>query len=131
MDRQPLLKRLRERAEGLEAETYALYEAARDRRVPWYARVVIAAVVAYAVSPIDLIPDFIPVIGYLDDLIIVPGGVFLVLKMIPPGVMQECRSKAKDRIASGRGRLVAAAVVIAIWLLAVFLIVKFVVELLD
>jgi chromate transporter len=85
---------LKDRARALKRETYALYLAVRDPRTPWYARAVAAAVVAYALSPLDLIPDFIPVIGYLDDLILVPLGIALALRLIPEPVMRECRERA-------------------------------------
>jgi uncharacterized membrane protein YkvA (DUF1232 family) len=108
----------RERARQLKAETYALYLAYRDPRVPWVARLLAAVVVGYAFSPIDLIPDFIPVLGYLDDLILVPLGIALALRMIPPQVMAECRARAREVIAQGKPvSRAAAAVVIAIWLL--------------
>jgi len=84
---------LKEKANQLKNETYALYLAFKDPRVPWYAKVLIAAIVSYTLSPIDLIPDFIPVIGYADDLILVPAGIYLVLKMIPEEVLEECRKK--------------------------------------
>lgn len=80
---------------SLKEDTYALYLAYRDPRTPWYAKVWAALVVAYAFSPIDLIPDFIPVLGYLDDLLLVPLGIFLALKLIPAEVMAESREKAK------------------------------------
>jgi len=81
---------------ALKADTYALYLAYRDPRTPWYAKVWAALVVAYAFSPIDLIPDFIPVLGYLDDLLIVPFGVFLAIKLIPEDVMAASRKKAQE-----------------------------------
>src|SRR4051794_16160281 len=77
------LGRWRRRVEGLHQEAYALYLACRDRRCPWYAKVLAACVVAYALSPIDLIPDFIPVLGLLDDLVLVPLGVLLVRRLVP------------------------------------------------
>ncbi|MBC8444608.1 MAG: DUF1232 domain-containing protein [Chloroflexi bacterium] len=108
----------RERARQLKAETYALYLAYRDPRVPWYARLWAALVVGYAFSPIDLIPDVIPVLGYLDDLILVPLGILLARRMIPPEVMAECRERAREVIAQGRPvNRVAAAVIVVIWLL--------------
>jgi uncharacterized membrane protein YkvA (DUF1232 family) len=113
-----MLDRLRKRARSLKAEVYALYLAYRDPRVPLYARIFAAGVVAYAFSPIDLIPDFIPVLGYLDDLILVPLGIALALKMIPTPIMEECRVRAKEVIAQGKPvNRTAAAVIIAIWLL--------------
>src|SRR3954466_8261439 len=87
---------LRRWARALKVETLALYLVARDPRVPWYARLFVAGIVAYALSPIDLIPDFIPVLGYLDDLIIVPLGLKLALRMVPPEVLEECRARARD-----------------------------------
>jgi len=88
------LDKLRARVVHLKKETHALYLASRHPRTPWYAKAFIAAVVAYAVSPIDLIPDFIPVLGYLDDLVLVPLGIAVALRMIPPPVMAECRVRA-------------------------------------
>ena len=113
-----MLDGLKKRARRLKTELYALYLAYRDPRVPWYARVFAAGVVAYAISPIDLIPDFIPVLGYLDDLILVPLGIVLALRMIPPEVMAECRERAKEISREGRPtNWVAAGVIIGIWLL--------------
>jgi uncharacterized membrane protein YkvA (DUF1232 family) len=111
------LARWKLRARQLQAEVYALYLAYRDPRVPWYAKAVAACVVGYALSPIDLIPDFIPVLGYLDDLVLIPLGIALVLRMIPPAVMDECRARARAELVDGKpvGRAVAA-VIVAIWL---------------
>jgi uncharacterized membrane protein YkvA (DUF1232 family) len=118
-----LKERWTKRAHELEADSYALYLAARDPRVPWYAKLLAAAVVAYAVSPIDLIPDFIPVIGLLDDMIIVPLGLALALKMIPREVMDEHRREARGRLAEGvPRRWIGAIVVICIWLLLLWLV---------
>src|SRR5437879_7221998 len=110
-----LLQTLKRRARELKRETHVLYLVVRDPRTPWYARAIAAAVVAYALSPIDLIPDFIPVIGYLDDLIVVPLGIALVVKLIPAPVMADCRSQAltADRLPMSRA---GAASVIALWL---------------
>lgn len=126
-----ILTRWKQAAQKLKIQTYALYLAYRDPRTPWYAKVWAAIVVAYAFSPIDLIPDFIPILGYLDDLILIPVGVALALKMIPPEVMEEAQEKARQ--AEGAGRSVgwaAAAVIIILWLLlaagAILLILRFV-----
>ena len=109
--------RLRQRAKTIKRDTYAVYLACRDPRTPWYAKVFAGFVVSYALSPIDLIPDFIPVLGYLDDLILVPLGIALAVKMIPGPVLLECRAKAQ--IASERPtNRIAAAIIIAIWLAA-------------
>lgn len=113
-----MLDGLKKRARRLKAELHALVLAYRDPRVPWYARVFAAGVVAYAISPIDLIPDFIPVLGYLDDLILVPLGIVLALRMIPAEVMADCRERAKEISREGRPtNWVAAGVIIGIWLL--------------
>ena len=106
------------RVAHLKSETYTLYLAYRDPRVPWYAKVFAAVVVAYAFSPIDLIPDFIPILGYLDDLVLVPLGVVLSLKMIPAGVLAECRQRARADLDRDRPTSwLAAAVIAGIWLL--------------
>ena len=111
-----VFERLKRWARRLEAEVYALYLAYRDPRVPLYARVFAAIVVGYAFSPIDLIPDPIPVLGYLDDLVLVPLGVALAIRMIPAPVLAECRARAREVMASGKPvNKVAAAVVVAIW----------------
>lgn len=113
----PMLDRMRKRARRLKTEIYALYLAYRDLRVPWYARLFAAGVVAYAFSPLDLIPDFIPIIGLLDDLILVPLGIVLALRMIPASVMAECRQRADEKLREGRPtNWLVAGVIIAIWL---------------
>ena len=111
-----ILERLKCQARRLKTETYALYLAYRDPRVPLYARVFAALVVGYAISPIDLIPDFIPILGYLDDLILLPLGLTFALKMIPDKVLAECREKARALEDKPVNRK-AAAVVVSIWLL--------------
>ncbi len=88
-------ERLRIWARAIKRDVHALYLAGRDPRVPWYAKVLAIGVAAYALSPIDLIPDFIPVFGYLDDVIILPIGIMLTIKMIPPGIMAEHRQAAE------------------------------------
>ena len=112
--------RLRDGLKNLRKEiplqSYALYLACRDPRTPWYAKVLAAAVAAYAFSPIDLIPDFIPVLGYLDDLIIVPLGIALAIRLIPAKVLESCREQARQRLAKGTpSSKAAAAVIVAIW----------------
>jgi uncharacterized membrane protein YkvA (DUF1232 family) len=111
----PTLQALKKRARILKRDTFALYLAVRDPRTPWYAKAVGAAVVAYALSPLDLIPDFIPVIGLLDDLIVVPIGIALALKLIPELVMSECRERAQAGNGPPLSR-VGAAFIIAAWL---------------
>jgi uncharacterized membrane protein YkvA (DUF1232 family) len=118
------LGRLKRWARRLKVEVHALYLAYKDPRVPWYARVFAAVVVGYAFSPIDLIPDPIPVLGYLDDLVLIPLGVALAIRMIPPHVLDECREEAreaKERPVS----MVAAVVVVAVWVALAALVVWF------
>ncbi|MFH1709300.1 MAG: DUF1232 domain-containing protein [Planctomycetota bacterium] len=112
-----LLRKLKARAEQLQAEAYALYLAFHDPRTPWYARAWAALVAAYALSPIDLIPDFIPVIGLLDDIILVPLGVIIAVKLIPAPVMADCRARARAAVAKGLpAARIAAVVIVAIWI---------------
>lgn len=109
------LEKLKARARKLKSQVYVLYYASRHPRTPWYAKLVVLAVVAYALSPIDLIPDFIPVLGYLDDLILLPLGIALALRLIPEDVMRECAEKAAERGAGSGKNWKAATVVIAVW----------------
>jgi uncharacterized membrane protein YkvA (DUF1232 family) len=112
----------REKARQLNVETYTLYFAYRDPRTPWYAKGFTALIVAYAFSPIDLIPDFIPVLGYLDDLIIIPLGVMIALKLIPPPVIAESRAKATEFLGSSKPQYkIMAIVIIGIWIAVLFL----------
>ena len=123
------LEAWKRRARQLSAQTYALYLAYRDPRTPWYAKVFAALVVGYVFSPIDPIPDWIPVLGLLDEMVVVPIGVLVAAKMIPPRVMEESREKARE-VAEGEKPVsrVAAVVIVAGWLhcvaLAVFLAVR-------
>ena len=124
--------RLKQRAGALKSETYALYLAYRDPRVPLQAKILAAVVVGYAFSPLDLIPDFIPVLGYLDDLILVPAGIALVLKMIPAEVMDDCRARAAAETGAGKPtNRVIGAIVVVVWLLLATLSVALVVRLLG
>lgn len=111
---QAFITLLKERARALKSETYAVYLASKDPRTPWYAKALVGVIVAYALSPIDLIPDFIPVLGYLDDLILVPLGIKWALTMIPDEVMRDCRSKALHGQAPKEW--LAAAIIISIWI---------------
>ena len=115
-----MLAALKQWSRALKRDVHAIYLASRDPRVPWYAKALGIAVATYALSPIDLIPDFIPVLGYLDDLIIVPLGIALVVKLIPADVMAEHRALAtgaQDRPVSFAG----VATIVAIWLAAIAL----------
>jgi len=104
-------------ARTLKRDVHAIYLAARSPRVPWYARILAVAVAGYALSPIDLIPDFIPVFGYVDDLIIVPLGIWLVVSLIPKEVMAEYRAIASEAEQRPRSKGAAIAIV-AIWIFA-------------
>ena len=106
------------RAKELKIQLYALYLAYRDPRVPLFARIFVAVVVGYAFSPIDLIPDFIPILGYLDDLVIVPAGIAIALKLIPAEVMTECRAQSRLAIEQGKPvSRIAAVVIVGVWLI--------------
>jgi uncharacterized membrane protein YkvA (DUF1232 family) len=117
-------------ARQLSAQTYALYLAYRHPKTPWYAKAFAALIVGYVFSPLDPIPDFIPVVGLLDEMVVVPIGVLLAAKMIPPDVMQECREKARE-VEQGEKPVsrVAAVVIVGVWVLcvalAVFLALRF------
>src|SRR5215472_3725402 len=114
------LEKWKQRARELKTEIHALFLAIKDPRVPWYAKLSAICVVAYALSPIDLIPDFIPVVGYLDDLILVPLGIGLTIRMIPLEVLSECRAKAKARTIEGTALgWIGATVIIFLWTLAI------------
>ncbi|HEU0294159.1 MAG TPA: YkvA family protein [Anaerolineales bacterium] len=112
-----MLQELKSRARALKNEAFAVYLAAKDPRTPWYARALIFFVVAHTFSPIDLIPDFIPILGYLDDLIITPGGLWLAIRMIPAEVLAEAREKvATSGLDRSVGRI-GAGIIIFIWIL--------------
>jgi uncharacterized membrane protein YkvA (DUF1232 family) len=115
----------KKQARALKIQVMVLYYAYRDRRTPWYARLFTGLIVAYAFSPIDLIPDFIPVLGYLDDLVIVPLGVLLALKMIPAQVMVECRAKAElavDRNGSRPQYRWMAVLFVVVWIVVLLVV---------
>lgn len=114
-----MLEKLRSRARALKNEAYAIYLAARDPRTPWYAKALVFFVVAHTFSPIDLIPDFIPILGYLDDLIITPGGIWLALRLIPPEVMEQARATAATQGLDRRVGYIGAGIIILIWILAI------------
>lgn len=105
---------------------HALYLACRDPRVPWYAKWLMALIIAYALSPIDLIPDFIPVLGQIDDLVIIPAGVAAVIKLIPQEVMEECRRKATMQPVNTRMKWLVAAIIVSVWALALYIVLRLV-----
>jgi uncharacterized membrane protein YkvA (DUF1232 family) len=110
-----LRARLTARAKALKAEMTVVAVVARDPRVPWPAKALALATVAYALSPIDLIPDFLPVLGLLDDLVLIPAGIWLTLRLVPVEVIADARAKAReDGLDRARGR-VAAAVIVLLW----------------
>ncbi|MBN1120663.1 MAG: DUF1232 domain-containing protein [Anaerolineae bacterium] len=112
-----IFQKVKQRAKALKTEVFALYFAYRDPRTPWYGKVFAALVVAYAFSPIDLIPDPIPVLGYLDDLILIPLGVVIALRMIPSDVMSDSREKAEQELQDGKPvSWVGAVIVGLIWI---------------
>lgn len=115
-----MIERAKQWARVIRRDVHALYRAGRDPRVPWYAKALALCIAGYALSPVDLIPDFVPVLGYLDDVILVPLGILLVVKLIPPEIMAEHRAlavAAHDRPVSR-----AAAIVIAlVWLASIVL----------
>ena len=127
-----IVERLKRKAARLQQEVYALYLAYKDPRVSWFAKLFVACVIGYALSPIDLIPDFIPVLGYLDDVILLPLGIALALRMIPPAVLAECREKTSDRWSHDPPKSrIGVVVVIAVWILVLGLSGVFAVRLLD
>ena len=119
-------RRMQDRVRHLKTELVAIGLSLKDPRTPWYAKTVAAIVVAYALSPIDLIPDFIPVLGYLDDLILVPLGIVMAIKLIPTEVLEECRVRTQET--NQRGPSILAAVVVAIWLVLALLVVRWIVR---
>ena len=123
-----VMKSLQQRAKQLKTDIPAVFLALKRKDTPWYAKVVAGLTVGYALSPIDLIPDFIPVLGYLDDLIILPVLVALTVRMIPAEVMAQCRAEAEDMWKDGKPKKWYYAVpIVLVWLLVVFLIVRAVV----
>jgi uncharacterized membrane protein YkvA (DUF1232 family) len=120
------------RARQLSAQTYALYLAYRHPETPWYAKVFAALIVGYVFSPIDPIPDFIPGVGLLDEMVVVPIGVWIAAKMVPRDVLEECLEKARA-VAQGEKPVsrVAAVVVVTVWLLCVALAVFLAARILD
>lgn len=115
-----MLLRAKQWARTIKRDAIAIWIAARDPRVPWYAKVLAATVAAYALSPIDLIPDFVPVLGYLDDIVIVPAGILLTVRLMPDGLMDEFRAEAA-RLEERPTSRVAAAGIVLLWVAALAL----------
>lgn len=118
-----LISKARLWARSLKRDIVALWLAARDRRVPWHAKAVAGAIAAYALSPVDLIPDFIPVLGLLDDLLIVPLGIMLAVRLVPPLIMVELRRQAEQRLDRPQSRI-GLACIIVIWLACAILLAR-------
>ncbi len=111
------------KAKALKRDVRVLYIAYKRKDIPWYAKAFMILVIGYALSPVDLIPDFIPVLGYLDDLILIPLGVSLAIRMIPDKVLQECREQAGSVFRNGKPRnWIAGVIIILIWVLLLLLI---------
>jgi uncharacterized membrane protein YkvA (DUF1232 family) len=125
------VQRVREWARAVKRDVLVVYLVARDSRVPWPVKVLAAAVAAYALSPIDLIPDFIPIVGYLDDLVIVPLGILAVVKLVPAEVLAELREEAARRLAARPRSWAGAAVIVALWLVLLALLVRWIASLLP
>jgi len=115
---------LKEKTKKLKKDIFALYLAYKDPRVLWYAKAFIALVIGYAISPIDLIPDFIPVLGYLDDLILIPLGISLAIKMIPKNILDEYKEKTSTEKINIRTKWLIALIIIFIWSFVIYLILK-------
>ena len=126
----PLIENLKSRANTLKRNTLALWYASRDRRTPWFARLLAVVVASYALSPIDIIPDFIPVLGYLDDLILIPAGIALTLRLIPPDVMAAARLKAEQSLASPNPWWMALLIIL-VWLAVLALLLHLLLSLLQ
>ncbi|MDW2885350.1 YkvA family protein [Exiguobacterium artemiae] len=111
-----MLEKLKDTAKKLKKQIFILYFAYQDERVAWYTKVFTASVVAYAFSPIDLIPDFIPVLGYLDDIILVPLGILLALRMLPQEVIDDCTVKAEQRLGTDKPKnWLVGALILLLW----------------
>ena len=111
-----MFKKIKAWAKNLKRQIFILYYAYKDERVPWYAKVFTACVVAYAFSPIDLIPDFIPILGYLDEVILLPLGIMFALKMIPKDVLSDCEVKAEEMMKNGKPKnWIVGSIIVLIW----------------
>lgn len=118
MEQTNRLEKLKKKAREIKQNVFVLYLAYKHPQLPWYAKLVSVLVVAYAFSPVDLIPDFIPVLGYLDDIIIVPLGITLALKMIPRSIIEECREQAEEIRKNGKPKnWIMGALFILIWVI--------------
>ena len=126
-----LIEDLKEKSRKLKREIYALYFAFKDKRVGLGARIVISIVVAYAISPIDIIPDFIPIFGYLDDLVLLPLGIMLALKLIPKDIMDEYRTKAEKETRMLKPKKIVVVIIVLIWILVAYVAGRLIYDLLT
>ncbi|MEJ2665366.1 MAG: YkvA family protein [Spirochaetia bacterium] len=124
-----ILDKIKRRASNVKNDVYALYLAYKHPNTPWYAKLCCIIIVGYAFSPIDLIPDFIPVLGYLDDIILIPLGIMLAVKLVPKKVLAECRARAKKEKNITRKNWVAGSIIIAVWITVLFLCILWIIEL--
>jgi uncharacterized membrane protein YkvA (DUF1232 family) len=115
---------LKDRVKQLKVDVHALYLASKDSRVSWRAKALMGLVIGYAISPLDLIPDFIPILGLLDDFVIIPAGISLVRRMIPKDIMEECKQKAREEPISTRAKWIAVLLIVSIWLFAAYIILR-------
>jgi uncharacterized membrane protein YkvA (DUF1232 family) len=118
-------KELKEKTKNIETDIYALYKAYRDPRVPWYVKIIILFLLGYFISPIDLIPDFIPVIGYIDDILIISLTIYLIIKLIPTEVFQDCRNKAICEPISVKSKWLVTFSIVIIWFVTIYLVLRF------
>jgi uncharacterized membrane protein YkvA (DUF1232 family) len=118
------VQKIKKWAENLLKQLELLYKIYTYPKTPWYAKISIGIVIAYALSPIDLIPDFIPILGYLDDLLILPLGIYLSLKLVPDYVIEECREIEVDLSKFKGKKIVSALLISAIWLLLIYLFIR-------
>ena len=125
------MEKLKSRARALKQEAFAVYLAAKDSRTPWYAKAVAFITIAYALSPIDLIPDFIPILGYLDDLLIVPAGIALAIRLIPAEVLEDARETVATQGVGRSVGYIGAAIIIIIWILAIIWSVSMILRLVE
>lgn len=120
-----ILNQVKEKTKYLKTNIFALYLAYKDPRVPWYAKIIILLLLGYLVSPIDLIPDFIPVIGYLDDLLILSFALYILLRLIPKEVFQECKDKASNEQINVKSKWLITFIIILIWTAVFYIFIKF------
>ncbi len=126
-----ILKKLRAKAKNIKNDLYALYLAYKHPDTPWYAKLFLMIIVGYAFSPIDVIPDFIPILGYLDDVILIPFGVKIAIKLIPKKVLAECRARAKQEKNIHRKNWVAGIIIIAVWIFVLFICILWIIDLIE